>query len=592
MSHDLDRPLTLTLAMLGGQGGGVVSSWLVNVAERENFHVQATSVPGVAQRTGATIYYLEFHPRQEGRPAPVMGLMPTPGISDILVASELLEAARMVERGIVNQRQTTLIASTHRAYTIGEKAVAGDGRTPSNQLLALARANAKRLVTLDMAQIAEHQGAVISAAVLGAIAGAGVLPFAVDAYRQAIRQAGIAVDGNLACFEAALRAAKDASMEAAPDSPPVIAESASAASAGSAGPGPSADGREPDLAKTPGDAAQPLPKPFLAQPLGSPPQPESVGKQRPPSQPQPEPVSAEALPEMPLSLNPDPKLSKPEPVAAETPPLPESLRRAVDGFPAPLQPSLRHCVQRLADYQDARYAAEFLERIGEILPLDDEQRGHRLAQAAAKGLALWMSFEDTIRVADLKTRRTRLERLRAEAALQPGQVMRVTEFLKPRVEEICGTLPRAIGAALLASAAGRKFIGKFTGPKQIVSTNVGGYLLLRGIAGLRFMRRRTLRYHQEQAAIGEWFDLVKKCARANYDLACEVALSQELASGYGDTFMRGQNNLNAVLAQARSALAEPNAAEQVRTMREAVLNGTPESANAAKPMPAAAGGGR
>ena len=564
MSLDADRPLTLTLAMLGGQGGGVVSSWLVEAAERENFHVQATSVPGVAQRTGATIYYLEFHPRQEGRPVPVMGLMPTPGISDIVVASELLEAARMVERGIVNRRQTTLIASTHRAYTIGEKAVAGDGRTPAEQLLKLTRANAKRLVTLDMARIAEDQGAVISAAVLGAIAGAGVLPFAVDAYRQAIRQAGIAVDGNLACFEAALRAAQDASTEAAPDSPPAAAESASAASAGSAGPGLGAAGRESDPARASGDAAQPPPQPFLTQPLGSPPQPESVGKQRPPSQL--------------------------EPVAAETPPLPESLRRVVDGFPAPLQPSLRHCAGRLTDYQDARYAAEFLERIGEILLLDDEQRGYRLAQAAAKGLALWMSFEDTIRVADLKTRRARLERLRAEAALQPGQVMRVTEFLKPRVEEICGTLPRAIGAALLASAAGRKFIGKFTGPKRVVSTNVGGYLLLRGIAGLRFMRRRTLRYHQEHGAIREWFDLVKECARANYDLACEVALSQELASGYGDTFMRGQNNLNAVLAQARSALAEPNAAEQVCAMREAVLNGAPEAANAAKSLPAAAAG--
>ena len=564
MSLDADRPLTLTLAMLGGQGGGVVSSWLVEAAERENFHVQATSVPGVAQRTGATIYYLEFHPRQEGRPAPVMGLMPTPGISDIVVASELLEAGRMVERGIVNRRQTTLIASTHRAYTIGEKAVAGDGRTPAEQLLKLARANAKRLVTLDMAQIAEDQGAVISAAVLGAIAGAGVLPFAVDAYRQAIRQAGIAVDGNLACFEAALRAAQDASTEAAPDSPPTAAESASAASAGSTSSGPGAAGRESYLARASGDAAQPPPQPFLAQQLRSSPQPESVGKQRPPSQL--------------------------EPVAAETPPLPESLRRVVDGFPAPLQPSLRHCAGRLVDYQDARYAAEFLERIGEILPLDDEQRGYRLAQAAAKGLALWMSFEDTIRVADLKTRRARLERLRAEAALQPGQVMRVTEFLKPRVEEICGTLPRAIGAALLASAAGRKFIGKFTGPKRVVSTNVGGYLLLRGIAGLRFMRRRTLRYHQEQAAIREWFDLVKECARANYDLACEVALSQELASGYGDTFMRGQNNLNAVLDQARSALAEPDAAEQVRAMREAALNGAPEATSAAKPLPAAAAG--
>lgn len=540
MSINPDRPLTLTLAMLGGQGGGVVSSWLVNAAERENFHVQATSVPGVAQRTGATIYYLEFHPRQEGRPAPVMGLMPTPGISDIVVASELLEAARMVERGIVNREQTTLIASTHRAYVIGEKAVAGDGRTPSERLLALARTNAKRLVALDMAQIAEDQGAVISAAVLGAIAGAGVLPFAVDAYRQAIRQAGIAVDGNLACFEAALRVAEDASPEAAPDTPPTAAESASATPADSVGLDQGADERESDFAKTPGDVAQPPPKPAAAQ--------------APPSG------------------------------------LPESLCTAVSGFPPPLQPGLRHCVERLVDYQDVRYGTEFLERIREVLSLDDAGHGYRLSEAAAKGLALWMSFEDTIRVADLKTRRARQERLRREAALQPGQTMRVVDFLKPRVEEICGTLPRPIGAALMASAAGRKLVGKFTGPKKIVSTNVGGYLLLRGIAGLKFMRRRTLRYHQESIAMQEWFDLVKECAQSNYDLACEVALSQELASGYGDTFARGQGNLGRVMADARSAMAEPNAAEQVRAMREAVLNGTPEATSTGIPAAAMSAG--
>ena len=523
-----DRPADVDprhAGLLGGQGGGVVSSWLVNAAERENFHVQATSVPGVAQRTGATIYYLEFHPRQEGRSAPVMGLMPTPGISDIVVASELLEAARMVERGIVNRRQTTLIASTHRAYVIGEKAVAGDGRTPSEHLLALARTNAKRLVALDMARIAEAQGAVISAVVLGAIAGAGVLPFAVDAYRQAIRQAGIAVAGNLACFDVAFKVAAD---KVAGESPPNTAAQASTASAENFGSGLGFHSPEIDRGK--------IPEPTVAEP--------------------------------------------------PSPPLPEFLRTAVDEFPPPLQPTLRHCVERLVDYQDARYGVEFLERIREILPLDDAGRGYRLSEGAAKGLALWMSFEDTIRVADLKTRRARQERLRTEAALQPGQVMRVTEFLKPRVEEICGTLPRPVGAALMASAAGRKFIGKFTGPKKIVSTNIGGYLLLRGIAGLKIMRRRTLRYHQESAAIQEWFDLVKECARTNYGLACEVALSQELASGYGDTFVRGQNELHDVMAYARSAVAQPGAAEQVRTMREEVLNGTPKATNARVPTAA------
>jgi len=69
-----ERPLKLTIAALGGQGGGVLADWLIEIAESEGYIAQSTSVPGVAQRTGATIYYLEFFPRtlaeQAGR-API-----------------------------------------------------------------------------------------------------------------------------------------------------------------------------------------------------------------------------------------------------------------------------------------------------------------------------------------------------------------------------------------------------------------------------------------------------------------------------------------------------------------------------------------
>src|SRR5580693_10164780 len=82
------RPITLTIAALGGQGGGVVTDWLVITARRAGYFVQATSVPGVAQRTGATIYYLEFFPRKSllaDAREPVMALMPVAGDVDCVV---------------------------------------------------------------------------------------------------------------------------------------------------------------------------------------------------------------------------------------------------------------------------------------------------------------------------------------------------------------------------------------------------------------------------------------------------------------------------------------------------------------------------
>ncbi|MGH8285014.1 MAG: indolepyruvate oxidoreductase subunit beta family protein, partial [Steroidobacteraceae bacterium] len=209
-----DRPYKLAIAALGGQGGGVLTGWLIHAAEAERYLVQATSVPGVAQRTGATIYYLEFFPRagseRESR-EPVLALMPASGDVDCVVAAELAEAARAIQRGIVTPDRTTLIASSHRVLTIGEKSAMGQGAVDERELVELARAHAKRLILFDMAALAELHGSMVSSALLGAIAGAAVLPFARDTFREAIRASGIAVEANLAAFEAACERATSSS---------------------------------------------------------------------------------------------------------------------------------------------------------------------------------------------------------------------------------------------------------------------------------------------------------------------------------------------------------------------------------------------
>src|SRR5271156_2097796 len=199
-----ERPIKLTIAALGGQGGGVLADWLIEIAEAEDFIAQSTSVPGVAQRTGATIYYLEFFPREdapEGR-EPIMALMPNPGDVDIVVASEWMEAGRAINRGLVTQDRTTLIASTHRDYTIGEKIALGDGRASSRELFEIAAAAAAKLIGFDMVKVADAAGGRISAVILGSIAGAGVLPWGIEEYHHAIKESGVGVDASLAAFEA------------------------------------------------------------------------------------------------------------------------------------------------------------------------------------------------------------------------------------------------------------------------------------------------------------------------------------------------------------------------------------------------------
>ena len=296
--------------------------------------MQSTSVPGVAQRTGATLYYLEFFPRASAERAgrePVMALMPVPGDVDCVIASELAEAGRAIQRGIVTPERTTLIASTHRAYAIAEKSALGDGATDSPALAELVRASAQRVVLFDMEATAERHGSVISSVLLGALAGSGVLPFRKQSFTDAIRASGIAVASNLAAFEEARALAQRGEADAR------------------AGRGAAAAGGHPARA----------------------PRRRSL------------PGSSSA--------------SGPCRLACE--------RWRSKGRAAPL------------DYQDPAYAALYLERLERMAAR--EAGDGALLEACARGLALWMCFEDTIRVADLKTRGTRFRRVRGEVSA-PG----------------------------------------------------------------------------------------------------------------------------------------------------------------------------
>ena len=131
MNAETATPVSILIAALGGEGGGVLSNWLVESAMAAGFPVQSTSIPGVAQRTGATTYYLEIFPvpiDELGDREPVLTLTPGPGEIDLMIASELLEAGRAMQNGFISPDRTTLIASTHRLYSVAEKTVAADGR--------------------------------------------------------------------------------------------------------------------------------------------------------------------------------------------------------------------------------------------------------------------------------------------------------------------------------------------------------------------------------------------------------------------------------------------------------------------------------
>jgi indolepyruvate ferredoxin oxidoreductase beta subunit len=503
-----ERPIKLTIAALGGQGGGVLANWLIGIAESEGYLAQTTSVPGVAQRTGATIYYLEFFPQAVATAAgrdPIMALMPVSGDVDCVLASELAEAARAIQRGLVTRDRTTLIASSHRSYAISEKSAMGDGAANEKELIELVRSQAKRVVLFDMDAVAESHHSVISSVMLGALGGSGVLPFRKAAFEAAIKKGGIAVSTNLAAFEDAWRRAEG----------------------GGGQDGLGADGEGADLG------------PPAALSLGGTLARETVGS------------AAEPLGAVPAQAR-SPKLQ----------PLLDRVRRLA----APVQKIVLEGVRRAIDYQDPEYAKLYLDRLERVAGLDG-MRGVRgggdfggaataaadgnvewsLTEATARSLALWMTFEDTIRVADLKTRSTRFARVRDEIRADAGQLFGITEFMKPRVTEIAGTLPAGLGRWLLRSPGMNRLLTRWTGGKQIRTGTVTGFLMLHLLGGLKRWRRGTLRFRDENERIEQWLKRIEGLATTNYALAVELARAQRLVKGYGDTHERGWRNFSALV---------------------------------------------
>jgi indolepyruvate ferredoxin oxidoreductase, beta subunit len=484
-----ERPIKLTIAALGGQGGGVLANWLIEIAEAESHLVQSTSVPGVAQRTGATIYYLEFFPRaaavRAGR-EPIMALMPGSGDVDCVLASELAEAGRAIQRGLVNPDRTTLIASSHRSYAIGEKSALGQGAADEKQLLDLVRTQARRLILFDMDALAEQHHSVISSVLLGALCGSGVLPFRKAVFESVIKKSGIAVATNLAAFEDACR----------------LAETGDSRSA--------AQSTAPQLSEVPIQARSPNLQPLLDR------------------------VRRLAVPLQPLTL--------------------EGSRRAID-------------------YQDPAYAGLYLDRVERIAAIDAVSRSNSgaLTEATARSLALWMTFEDTIRVADLKTRSTRFARVREDVRAEPGQLFGVTEFMKPRIEEIAGTLPLKAGRWVLASPRVCRWLARWTAGKQVRTSTVGGFLLLHLLGGLKRWRRGTFRYSQENARIEQWLTRIESLAPGNYELALELARAQRLVKGYGETHERGWRSFTMLVGQLDVLAHRPDGAAVLARLQDAAL---------------------
>jgi indolepyruvate ferredoxin oxidoreductase beta subunit len=261
--------------------------------------------------------------------------------------------------------------------------------------------------------------------------------------------------------------------------------------------------------------------------------------------------------------------------------LPVNEEPALTVFPAAVKELAALGFARLCDYQHRNYAMQYVKRLQLVLDAENaidptHANGHAASREAARWLALWMAFDDIVRVADLKSRASRRQRVALEVKQQDGELLRVYEHFKPGVPEFAALLPHWLAAPLLRFDKARVLKGRepLALPLKIGSHSVGGMLALRMLAGLKWLRPLGSRFAVEQRDIEQWLDAVCTGLREDHGLGLQLAMCGRLIKGYGSTNERAKRNLQHLLQHLAPESVNPSPqwrADAVRQSREAAL---------------------
>ncbi len=477
------QPISLLVCALGGEGGGVLTEWIIAAARHAGYAAQSTSIPGVAQRTGATTYYIEVFPTpiaQLGGKRPVFSLNPVPGALDALVSSELLETTRQIGNGMATAERTRVITSTTRTFTTMERMQMGDGRIDSDRLMDIVKAHSREHHFFDMGAMAREMGTIVSAVMLGAVAGSGLFPFKRENYEAVVSEGSSTSAASLRGFAKAF-----------------------------------------DLVS-------------ITQLLSK----------------------DELLPRYSKGLQPD----------------------LASKFPAPVHEILSLGHARMLEYQGAAYAQLYVDRLQQVLQAEqaaDPAASNHYATTTemARWLALWMAFDDIVRVADLKSRASRWQRVVGEVKAKDDDLLKVYDHFKPGVPEFAALLPTTLATKLIAWDRRRVLKGKtpWALPLKVGTHSIIGMLSLRTLASFKWLRVRGSRYATEQSMITQWLQGVVQGTQRHWQLGHEIAMCGRLIKGYGSTNERGKDNLLHVLQHLAQGEDPQQAASAVKAARSAAL---------------------
>jgi len=455
--------IKIMVPAVGGQGGGVLTEWLVQAFFLENYDVQGISLPGLSQRGGSTVYYLEAHPRPESPDKQIIfAQFPVPGEVDIIISQEFLELGRALQLGYGSDR-TTIVTSTHRIYSTLEKMPIGSGIYSDENLRKIATAFSSKLIELNALQLAKDNGMddlAVNAILFGALAASGRLPLSKASFISSVEKVGVAVKTNLRGFDVGWSFVSSKK----------YAES----------------GKKAVVWET-----------FVK-------------------------TRADRLEEYEREVY----LGKVSRIETE--------------FPSQLREIIAESLYRLIDYQDEVYADTYIDDVKEIYGLDESVKGNlKLTEHFARNLALLMSYEDGIRVAELKIKSERFKRIKEEMRLRDDQVFKVVDYLKPDAEELYGLLPNIVIAPFVRIIESPIFKKIWRRKKPITfaqtptTTSFSGYLRLWMMTKIKFMRPHSYRFKKERALMRKYKESTIYYSGLDYKLGSLIARSGSMVKGYG-----------------------------------------------------------
>ena len=478
MSKDLIRIL---IPAVGGQGGAVLTEWLIKALEIEEYDVQGISLPGLSQRGGSTTFYIEAFPKNSNEKI-VFSLYPLPGDIDLILSQELLELGRILKDGFGSE-DTTIISNTHRIYSTVEKLPISSGIYSKDVLTKFAEKFSKNFIGVDALKIAQENGMdqlASNAIILGALSSSFVLPIKKESYQKAIESVAVSSSMNLKAFNVGYDY----------------------------------------VIKNKGDTAV---------------------------------NDNENYPENEflkyINVKDRDKVDK---LISELP----------GKYPDFLIPLISEALYRLADYQSASYAERYLEKLDKFREIDQTvpNKDFKLTENVIKNLALLMSYEDGIRVSELKIRDDRFQRIKNEMSISDDQIYNVVDYLKPDAEEVYGLFPNVIvkpALYIIESGPFKKLWRRkdpLTFSQKPTTTSFFGFFRIWILTKFKFIRPYSFRYKNEHRLIGLYLQSVEKFAEGDYELGVLTARSGSIIKGYGrvrrrtiDTFNRLIGNVVTVL---------------------------------------------